>query len=475
MKKKIVFALSLILLIFFIGGLFIIFTIETSRSKFNKLVKLHQVQILRENLLLNLERVQGDIYLRGTRFARDDASLVNNTAVLESAINNCFSCHHPENLNNKLVKAKEMINDYKARINKFLTSKDGRTDIERMENEAIELGNNLLDMFNEIVSTANLHLRARTIEVFEYTNTIEMILYVSMLAGLLTAFLIAFRFERHLMKPVGALLKGTENFSKGNLEYRIPEDMPRELSIIAASLNRMASELKENIEKMKMAEQMQIIGEVAAGLAHEIKNPLAGIKGAIEVFLKELNLTNEDRAVFEEILFQVKKLDVMTRSFLEYARPPSPQFVPSNVNDIINNTISFITKHNLHKNIPKVEVIKELDEFMPVINADPMQMQQVFLNLIINAMDAMPGGGKLRFKTAHNNSSVEIEVSDTGYGLDSETINKIFQPFFTTKTRGLGIGLSISKRLIEQHGGGITVESGKTGTIFKITLPSHCP
>ncbi len=247
--------------------------------------------------------------------------------------------------------------------------------------------------------------------------------------------------------------------------------MPKELLLLAKSFNKMSSQLKENLEKIKKTEQMELMREIAAGLAHEIKNPLAGIRGAIEVFMHELNLSREERTVFEEMLFQVKKLDIMTKSFLEYARPPSPQIVSTDINDIIHNTVFFVSKQNLHKNLQKVCVVENLDHSMSALPVDPVQVQQVILNLMFNALDAMPEGGKLTFTTSHDNGVATVAVSDTGHGMDEETVNKIFKPFFTTKTKGVGIGLSISKKLIEQHNGQISVSSNGSGTTFSITLP----
>ncbi len=242
--------------------------------------------------------------------------------------------------------------------------------------------------------------------------------------------------------------------------------------------NGMNPETDKNAEKMKSAEQLQFVQELAAGLAHELVNPITGIKGALEIFYRELDLSAGDRAVFEEMLHQIRKLDVLARSFFEYARPPSPQFIPTSIHDVIHNALALITRYELHKNIRNVSVVREFDESVPLIHADPTQLQQVFLNLSLNALEAMSEGGTLRFETARLSGFVEIRVSDTGQGLGKELTNKIFQPFFTTEKRGFGLGLSVSKRLIEQHGGEITAESGDSGTVFRIALPltrEPCP
>lgn len=475
MKKRIIIGLGLILFIFCIGGIFIVFSIETSRAEFDRIIRLHQIQILRNNLLLSLEQVQTDIYLyrlHRSHSARDRDELLRHVDTLAVNINNCFVCHHTEAMNQRLVTAKEMIGDYRSRIHAIMYRPGNLSEMESREDEVAALGNRLLDMFHEIVATASVRLSEKTAATFRYANRVEIALYTSLALGLAMAVFLAFRFEGQLMKPVKEILKGAENFSQGNLGYRIPDNrMPRELSLIASSFNRMAKELTEHLERTKTAEQSELMREIAAGLAHEIKNPLAGIKGALEIFMHELDLSQEDRAVFEEMLFQVKKLDVMTKCFVEYARPPSPQIVPTNANDIIRNTVSFVTRQKLHRNLPKVEIIERLDQSMPLIHADPMQIQQVLMNLMINALDAMPDGGRIEFRTSHHDGVAEIEVADTGHGIDEELLNNIFKPFFTTKVKGMGIGLSICKKLIEQHSGTITVNSGDSGTLFRITLP----
>lgn len=229
--------------------------------------------------------------------------------------------------------------------------------------------------------------------------------------------------------------------------------------------------LNEGASHAKTAEQMQLIGEIAVGLAHEIRNPITGIKGALEVFHRELDLSKEDRALFEEMLFQVRKLDIVTSSFLEYARPPAPRFVSSNVNEVIREALTLVTRYNLHRNIQKVSIVEDFDESGPAVNADPMQLQQVFLNLTLNALDAMTEGGTLRYKTARDRDSVIVEALHIGDVADRGNADKGFQPFFTTGTRGLGVGLSVSKRLIEQHGGEIAVEKAEEGTVFRARLP----
>ena len=247
--------------------------------------------------------------------------------------------------------------------------------------------------------------------------------------------------------------------------------------MVGPPLSGRGMKFGEGPESMRSAE-LQFVRELAAGLAREVVNPITGIKGALEVFYRDLNLSEEDRAVFEEMLLQIRKLNALTRSFLEYALPPSPQFTLTNIHDIIHDSLALVRRHGLRQNLDNVSVVREFDEALPLMYADPLQLQQVFVNLILNALDAMSEGGTMRFETARRGDFAEIRVSDTGLGLGSDMTDKIFQPFFTTGTRGFGVGLSVSKRLIEQHGGEIAAESNATGTVFRVTIPlarEACP
>lgn len=394
--------------------------------------------------------------------------MISDLESLDAAVGKCFSCHHPDKVREELNNFRITVEGFTNRIRSIL----GKTEQTNNVKDTIPVGESLIFTTNQLITRTHSILNKKTVEILNRIDSITIVLYISLVIGFLIILAITFRIDRFLIRPFRELLKGSELFSKGNLDYRIPENMTGEFSVLAKSFNKMAEELSIHIDRLRKAERSQMMAEVAAGLAHEIKNPLTGIKGTLEVFSKDIDLSEEDKAVFEETLFQIKKLDVLAKSFLEYARPPSPQCVKACINEVINTAISFLIRHNLHKNIENVNIVRELDESLPDISIDPIQMQQVFLNLAINALDAMPEGGTLIFKTSHNDKYVMVDVSDTGQGLDEEVKDKIFQPFFTTKTRGLGIGLSISKRFIELHGGEVVItKSGKDGTTFKISLP----
>jgi two-component system sensor histidine kinase AtoS len=236
---------------------------------------------------------------------------------------------------------------------------------------------------------------------------------------------------------------------------------------------RDITERKKVEQALQRAEQMKLIGEWAAGLAHEIKNPLAGIKVSVEVLLDDLNISEEDRAIVLKAVGEIQRIETLLKSLLNFAKPPKLQLSAIDMNDLLDQTITFSLKHpSLSSNSSReIKIAKNFDDTIPETIADPMQLKQVFLNLALNAIEAMPDGGRLGIKTIYykNTETIKIEISNTGEGIDKEMINDIFEPFFTTKSKGSGLGLAITRRIIEQHGGVISVTSDPVkGTVFNI-------
>ncbi len=260
----------------------------------------------------------------------------------------------------------------------------------------------------------------------------------------------------------------------GDLDHRVA-GLKDEFGELATSFNEMAGSLKEQMQKMQRTEQMVVVGELAAGLAHEIKNPMAGIKVAMSVLSEEAYISPEDKAVLQKVVAEITQLEGLMKSFLNFAKPQKPRLEPVNVNQMLNTTLTFHLKHQAvgAGGSGKIEIVKEFGELPPTL-ADPTQLQQVFLNLFLNALHAMPRGGELGVRTRleEDGKTIRIEVSDTGSGIREDLITKVFQPFFTTKPKGTGLGLAISRQMIEQHDGTIAVANRPGGgVLFTILLP----
>lgn len=221
--------------------------------------------------------------------------------------------------------------------------------------------------------------------------------------------------------------------------------------------------------EMRRISELAAIGQLAASIAHELRNPLSSIKGAAQYIRKEY----EDHILMCEfldiIIEEVNVLNKITTEFLDFARPTRFNLKETDVNDVLFRLLQFmqmdISKH-------AVEVEQSLAYDIPRVIADDKQLEQVFRNVILNALQAMPEGGKLSVQTSAEQEGVSIAISDTGLGITEEQLKQIFVPFFTTKTKGTGLGLSIVQKIVENHGGrvGVNSEIGQ-GTTFKVYLP----
>ena len=475
MKKKILIGVGILSLLFVLSGAYIIITIERATSRLDRLVKLHQVEILREHLLLQIKRVQSDLAWRGTRYASGVDTIVSHGIEMGKVVDHCFRCHHSPQVTEDLVGLKSQTEKYEDFLSHVLTLDANRARREAEKDEAIRRGQELIAKVNGIIALTSRNLEANTQAVFRQIAITKTMLFLLIAMGPLLLISLGFLFSRALTRPVNILLVAVRRLKGGALDHRV-EGLKDEFGELAASFNEMAGSLKEQMQKMQRTEQMVVVGELAAGFGHEVRNPLAGIKAAVNLLSEELTLTQEDRELFSQIVEQVGRLDALMKGFLNFAKPPKPQWEKVNINGVIEMTIDFylVTHRPSSQASGGIDIQKSMDDDLPRTMADPMQLQQVFLNLFLNAGDAMPQGGVLAVRTWYDASanSIRIDVKDKGIGIEPEVLGRIFSPFLTTKPKGTGLGLAICKQIIEQHEGSIGAENDQAGgALFRIVLP----
>jgi two-component system, NtrC family, sensor kinase len=225
-------------------------------------------------------------------------------------------------------------------------------------------------------------------------------------------------------------------------------------------------------EQMTQTEKLTSLGLLAAGVAHEVNTPLAVISNYIQMLAKQMPEEDPRHAIIEKIVKQTFRASEIVNNLLNFSRTGAGELANVDVNKVVEETLSLVA-HPLKTS--QIQVVKNLGDSLPSVRGSANKLQQVFLNLFLNARDAMPSGGMLEVKTVAHNGSVEIEIVDTGAGIPREHIHKIFDPFFTTKAsgRGTGLGLSVSYGIIKEHSGKIDVRStpGK-GTSFHVEFPA---
>lgn len=235
-------------------------------------------------------------------------------------------------------------------------------------------------------------------------------------------------------------------------------------------LEEINQQLKETQERLIRSERLAVIGNMAAYIAHEIRNPLVTIGGFSRMILRGLPTNTQTKQNLEIIVEEVNRLEKILANITDFSKPIEVVKVATEINELLENTCYLMEPY--FKN-SRIQLIKKLDKAVPKIVIDPTQMKQVFLNLIKNAVESMPDGGKLTIETVMEDECVKINIADTGEGMTPEVMQNIFVPFFTTKVDGTGVGLAVSQKIVDDHNGFIKMKSVlKEGTTFSIYLPT---
>ena len=283
-------------------------------------------------------------------------------------------------------------------------------------------------------------------------------------------------------RPMLELQHKIAQVQAGDLFVRVEfADRNDEIGDLGRHFNDMVQQLRESREEIERlhrtqfsrAEHLATLGEMAAGLAHEIRNPLAGIAGVMEIVGRDLPPDSPAVEVLGEVRHEVLHINRIVSELLEIARPKPPVYQMGNLVAVAEHATLFARDQAAARNVT-MEVVN--DEPLPELEFDSGQIHQVLLNLLLNAVQACSEGGGVRVEFASDEKTVTVSVSDTGKGIAPAVLPNIFRPFFTTKGNGTGLGLSLARRIVEDHGGRLeaTSELGK-GSCFTLTLPKIRP
>jgi two-component system, NtrC family, sensor kinase len=301
------------------------------------------------------------------------------------------------------------------------------------------------------------------------------------LAGVILSILLALLLSRGISSSIKKLVTASKQLASGNLEAKVRKVSNDELGELAETFNFMATALKDRDEKLKEftkkkimeSEKLALVGQLSANVAHELNNPLQGIVTYSYLLLEDQAITEDAKTNLQKIVVQANRCRDIIRGLLDFSRQKKPDKTLCNVNTLLQGCVSLVEKQAIFHNI---KVLWDLEKNPPMVVLDPSQVERVFLNLIINAAEAMDGNGTLILTTTHNvkEKTIEIKVQDTGHGITEENLSRVFDPFFTTKEtgHGVGLGLAISYGIVKDHNGNISVESElEKGTTFTLSFP----
>ena len=279
--------------------------------------------------------------------------------------------------------------------------------------------------------------------------------------------------RRLVVRPVAALVEGTRRVMEGDLGYVIPFSGRHELGHLARAFNNMTRNLADTQRQLAQADKLASVGRLAAGVAHEINNPLTGVLSYASLLRKRMEHDPPACEDLDVIVRETVRCRGIIRELLDFARPAAPARKPMDLNDVVRRSVSVVmTQLTLNH----VDLSLDLAADLPTAHADGNQIQQVVVNLLLNAADAIgEEGGQIRATTRPAPAgAIEFKLEDSGRGIAPEDLPRIFEPFFTTKgNHGTGLGLAVSWGIVEAHGGTLEVQSEPgRGTQFTLRLPT---
>lgn len=275
---------------------------------------------------------------------------------------------------------------------------------------------------------------------------------------------------RNLTNPIKDLVQFTRKVAGGNLNEQYDAKTHDEIGDLTVAFNQMTHDLRNSRNELISAERLATAGKMAASFAHEIRNPLSSMRMLAQILMRKQDLSEARRKQsMEYILEEIERIDVIVKGFMDFARPAFLDPAPHDLNQVLQEVLDLMAANLNHH---QILLIKKFAPDLPAIPLDRDKLKQAFMNIVLNAMDAMPEGGTLEILTLQDSDRVRIDVVDTGVGIPPEDLNRLFEPFFTTKSQGTGLGLANAKRVLEQHGGDIQGKSVvEQGTTISLWLP----
>jgi two-component system NtrC family sensor kinase len=283
-----------------------------------------------------------------------------------------------------------------------------------------------------------------------------------------------------VLRPIKSVVAMAQRVIGGDMTARVGIRPPGEMGTLCFAVDSMAQAVAEREEMLRLATQQQIgrseqlasVGRLAAGIAHEINNPLVGVLAFADMMREKENMDEQDRQDLDLIIRETKRVREIVRGLLDFARETPAKKSHVDINELIRQTLRLLGKRDAFASI---FIVEDLDDDLPPVDVDRNQLQQVLMNLMLNACESMSAGGTLMADSSASDGRVVVKLTDTGCGIKPEHLDKIFEPFFTTKPvgEGTGLGLAVSYGIIQQHGGTLEVQSeAGRGTTFTITLPA---
>lgn len=334
----------------------------------------------------------------------------------------------------------------------------------------VTLGGKHYKVFYRSVQLGRIYCLLRPMETIADAKR-TLTLYMLGIAIVVTALvaLISHRIGKNITEPIKDLVGFTEQVADGNLEEQCEVKTHDEIGDLTIAFNQMTEELKQSRDKLIQAERLATAGKMSASFAHEIRNPLSSMRMLSQMLQQKPETSDEQQKSLQYILEEIERIDNIVKGLMDFASPTKLHLEIQSLTPVWQSVLTLMEANLTHH---QIELSLDLASDLPDFNFDTDKIKQAFMNVVLNAMEAMPQGGTLTISTFQENEMVCIRICDTGIGISEEDVEHLFEPFFTRKTKGTGLGLANVKRIVEEHGGTVDIESvHNEGTKVSLWIP----
>ncbi len=510
MKKQIILAFFLIFLVFGIGSAAIINNLLRSTNSLQNLLDLHKIENIRQNLNLRVQKVQSYVHLSALDFSYNIDEVVSNIQGLDEASKNCLDCHHEANVEKDISYARDLIHDYERKLSYLITSASDDTWRRDNQKQAIQIADTIIYHVQDMVNRSATTLQRKTDSAMRQIKKTYLFLSVTMVSTVIMAFLIGQYLTKKITTPIDKLLLATKKLATGELGYTTEHqgndefaqlhksfnemslalaDKDKENKALAQDLQRKINELHSTQHQLVISEKLASLGKLAGGISHDFNNILCGILGYITLLKRQL----DDKNTAADTLVTLEKASIrashLVQKLQSFAGQKEYQQAPVNINDIVIDIHQTI-RSSFAKDYT---VTLRLDENLALVNGDSAGLKEVIYNIWENAIEALAKDGlglieittenRSDLKNQDNNPSipakqyVKISIKDNGKGIKEDNLQKIFDPYFSTRDRcaerGMGLGMAIAFSIVKEHNGYIHIDSEEgIGTRVDIYLPA---
>jgi C4-dicarboxylate-specific signal transduction histidine kinase len=474
MRRRIVICLALLLALCLIGDAIALVCLNTSIGQVTALAESHRIQMLRAELAASGVRLERDLLAHFANPGDVREEYEADVRVFDRSLTDCNSCHHEPVIEADLKALRRAFDSYRERISRIWEA--GAAERVALDEETRRMARDVVKRCATMSEMASAHLVVKSEDAARSVRQAWIALLGTMAAALIVGGFVAFHLKRRITAPLETLMVGIEHVRRGELGYRMNIDGDEEFRALASALNQANEGLQAAQDGLVQAEKMAAIGKMAAGIAHEVGNPLASISSVAQMMKREgISATQAERV--DLIMQHIARVSRTVRELLTFSRPADEnRHGKVNVGSLLDHTISLL-RFDKRAGTTRIECHTHGNLDMARGDADALLL--TFTNVILNAFDALnshsDGEAVLEITGVREGDRIIVRIKDNGPGMSETQINNAFEPFFTTKEpgKGTGLGLWISYQVVRKHHGKIHIESSPgAGAAITIELPS---